>query len=108
MSQSHAITSITFDTLQYAKKLKKVGVSEEQAEVQAEAIKEQSEAIKKLIDDNLATKKDLKQLENELKRDILDVKKEINEMGYKLTMRLGSLMVVGIFVLAALINVSYG
>ncbi len=41
---------VIFDTLRYAKRLKEVGFTEQQAEVQAETIKE-------LIDNNLATKK---------------------------------------------------
>ena len=45
-----------FDTLAYAKKLKKAGVPENQAEIHAEAIAE-------LIDEQLATKKDLQILE---------------------------------------------
>lgn len=49
----------TFDTLTYAKKLKEAGCSEKLAEVQAEALRE-------LIDDNLATKRDLKELEKNI------------------------------------------
>ena len=45
-----------FDTLAYAKKLKEAGVPENQAEIHAEAIAE-------LIDEQLATKKDLQILE---------------------------------------------
>ena len=42
----------TFDTLAYVKKLRAAGVPEEQAEVQAEAFAE-------IIEDRLATKKDV-------------------------------------------------
>jgi len=45
-----------FDTLAYAKKLKEAGVPENQAEIHAEA-------IAGLIDEQLATKKDLQILE---------------------------------------------
>lgn len=45
-----------FDTLVYAKKLKEAGVPENQAEIHAEA-------IAGLIDEQLATKKDLQILE---------------------------------------------
>ena len=48
--------AIVFDTLAYAKKLKAVGFTEEQAEVQAEALSD-------LINDQLSTKQDLKELE---------------------------------------------
>lgn len=49
-------TAIAFDTLAYAKKLKAVGFTEAQAELQAEAIAE-------LIEERLATKQDIKELE---------------------------------------------
>ncbi len=71
----------TFDTLAYFKKLKAAGFSEEQANVQAEALKE-------LVDGNLATKRDLKELETRLK--------------YELTVRLGSIVVACTAFLAAL------
>ena len=48
--------ALTFDTLAYAKKLIAAGVPEKQAEVQAEALAE-------LVDDQLTTKKDLKEPE---------------------------------------------
>jgi hypothetical protein len=66
------MTTITFDTLAYSKKLKAVGVPPEQADVQAEALAE-------IIDEKLATKRDLKELEARLT--------------YKLTLRLGSMVV---------------
>jgi hypothetical protein len=80
-------TAIAFDTLQYAKKLQKAGFTNQQAEVQAEAIKE-------LIDDKLATKSDFDNMEERLSN-------RINEMGYKLTMRLGSMLVAGFVLLGA-------
>jgi len=50
------MTSITFDTLAFAKKMKAAGFTEMQAEAQAEAIRE-------IIEERLATKQDLKELE---------------------------------------------
>ena len=72
--------TLTFDTLQYAKKLQKAGFTEQQAEIQAETFKEQSKAINEWIDNNLATKRDLKELDTNLKHYI----KEVEE---RLTMR---------------------
>jgi len=77
--------SLTFDTLQYAKKLQKVGFTAEQAEIQAEAFKEQADTINDWIDNNLATKQDL----NMLKQD--------------LTIRLGSMIVAAVVTLGVLI-----
>lgn len=64
------MTSITFDTLAYAKKLKAVGVPEAQAEIQAEALAE-------IIEGRLATKQDLKEFEVALKKDLAETKAEI-------------------------------
>jgi|JI102314A1RNA_FD_contig_123_48954_length_468_multi_4_in_2_out_0_1 hypothetical protein len=69
-------TALVFDTLQYAKRLKQAGFTEEQAEVQAEALKE-------LIDDQLITKQDIKILE------------------YKLTIKLGGIIVTCTVVLGS-------
>ena len=61
---------ISFDTLAYSKRLQAVGVTSEQAEVQAETLKE-------IIDNNLVTKNDLKELEANLKREMADTKVEM-------------------------------
>jgi predicted phage-related endonuclease len=88
---------IAFDTLAYAKKLKKVGFTEEQAEVQAEALAQ-------IIDERLATKQDI----IALKRDINEVKRDIKEMELRLkhdlTLRLGAMLAAGIAIVAALVK----
>ncbi len=61
--------TLPFDTLQYAKRLKAVGFTEEQAEVQAQVLAE-------IIESNLATKRDLKELEAQLKLAIHQAKAE--------------------------------
>lgn len=70
---------LIFDTLQYANKLKAAGVPEKQAEVHAEAMAE-------LIDNRLATKQDLKELE------------------LNMIIKLGSLMVGGMGLLVILMK----
>ena len=85
-------TALMFDTLQYAKKLQKVGVSEAQAEIQAEALKEQNKAINSWVDDNLATKRDMKEVEIALKRDLKELELRLEN---KLLVKLGS-MIVGV------------
>ncbi len=75
--------SILFDTLAYAKKLKAVGFTEEQAEVQAEE-------LASVIDENLATKRDLKELELRLKHD--------------LTIRFGAMLAASIAIITALVK----
>jgi hypothetical protein len=48
--------TLIFDTLRYANKLKSAGMPEKQAEIQAETLAE-------IVNENLATKRDLKELE---------------------------------------------
>ena len=57
------MTTTTFDTLGYFERLKAAGVPEPQAKVQASALQE-------FVDNTLATKHDLKELELTLKNDI--------------------------------------
>jgi len=84
-----------FDTLAYAKKLKQAGFTDEQAEVQ-------SEALAGALENNMATKLDI----TNLNRDIAEMKQElalrIETLGYKLTIRLGSMLVVAVGLLASL------
>jgi hypothetical protein len=84
------MSTITFDTHSFVKKLKAVGFSEEQAEVFAS---EQA----RLIEDNLATKKDLVELENNLQRDL-------RELEYRIIIKLGALMAASIAVVATLVK----
>ena len=73
------MTTIVFDTHAFVKELAEAGMPEKQAEVLARA-----QAT--LINETLATKQDLKELE------------------LRLTMRLGSMMVVAVGVVAALVK----
>jgi len=82
--ESDHMSSGTFDTLAYAKKLKAAGFTEQQAEVQAEAIFE-------MIDEKLATKRDLRELEERLMN--------------KITIRMGSMMIAAVTILAVLIKI---
>ena len=86
--------SITFDTLVYAKKLKQAGVPEEQAEVHAEAL-----AV--IIDEKLATKRDLNELEISLKRDMKELELRLK---HDLTLRLGAMLATGITIIALLVT----
>jgi hypothetical protein len=82
--------AIIFDTHAYVKKLKAVGFTEEQAEVQAEAIKE-------LVDERLATKQDIKELE-------IALKKDLKELELKMTIRMGAMIAAAIAVIAAIVK----
>ena len=58
-----------------------------------------------LIDEKLATKQDLKELELRLKRDIQEMELRLK---HDLTLRLGSMIVVAIGVVAALVKLLSG
>lgn len=73
------MSSLAFDTHAFVKDLTRAGMTEEQAEVLA-----RSQAT--LIDEKLATKQDLKELE------------------LRMTLRLGSMMVVAIGAVAVLVK----
>ena len=118
--------AIAFDTHAYVKKLKAVGFTEEQAETLASTQAE-------LIDERLATKHDLKELEvvlkhdimllkrdikelevalkrdmkemeAGLKRDIAEVKRDMKEMELRMTIKLGAITTTGIIIVAALVK----
>lgn len=76
------MTAITFDTHEFVKELKGAGFNEEQAEVitklQKAAIAATLEQAKHDYElDNLATKRDLKELELKVAKDIAESKAEL-------------------------------
>ena len=87
-------SSIAFDTHAFVKELTAAGMSEAQAEVLAN-----SQA--KPIDEKLATKQDLKDLEERLRRDMKELELRLK---HDLTVRLGSMMVIAVGVVAALVK----
>lgn len=88
---------LIFDTLQYANRLKAVGVPEKQAEVQAEALRE-------IMDNKLATKKDLELVRKDLELAKNELKRDIKDIELRMTLKLGSLMVGGISTLVVLMK----
>jgi hypothetical protein len=80
------MTSTTFDTLMHAKKLQEKGFTAEQAEAQVEMIKE-------IIDTQLATKQDTAEIIRDLK-----------ELEYRLTIKMGIFSIGIISALAAIIK----
>lgn len=85
------MTTTTFDTLGYFERLKAAGVPEQQAKVQTEALRE-------IIEDKLATKKDLAEME-------LRFDTKLKELEYRLTIRLGGMMAAAIAVVATLVKI---
>lgn len=79
------MTAITFDTLEFVRKLKASGLPEGQAEAIADAFKDaQGEA-------ELATK-----------RDIDDLRRDMREMEQRMVIKLGGLIVLAVSVVATL------
>jgi hypothetical protein len=119
--------TIPFDTHAYVKRLTSVGVPEAQAEVHAEA-------IAGLVNDELATKRDLEDLHIATKRDLEELRiapqrdleepriapqRNLEKMGlqlgaelretelrlkHDLTLRLGALMAAGVAIVAVLVK----
>ena len=94
----------TFDTLTYSKKLKEAGFSERQAEAQAEA-------LRAVVEENLATKRDIelvrgdvKEVESRLSHEIELVRRDMREMENRITIRLGSLIVAAAVALGVLMK----
>ncbi|ODS33852.1 MAG: hypothetical protein SCARUB_01013 [Candidatus Scalindua rubra] len=79
-----------FDTLAYAKKLKSAGFTEEQAEIQAEA-------LAGIIDEKLATKQDIRDLSRDIKEMEIRLK-------HDLTLRLGAMLAAGMAIIATIVK----
>lgn len=82
--------SAVFDSLDYFEKLKDAGFTEQQARVQANALRE-------IIDDKLATKKDLVELEQQLTN-------EMQKLELRMTIKLGGMLVAAIAIIATLVK----
>ena len=120
------MSAIAFDTLKFAKRLKEAGFAEQQAEALADAEAE-------LIEQNLATKRDsadlkrdIKELEVTLRNDLKqfevtlrneikqlhvkieqirsDVACDLKDLEYRMTIKLGTMMVVAIAAMATLVK----
>ena len=83
-----SMAAITFDSLDYFEKLKNAGVPEAQAKVQADVMRQQTEAQRVALQTaldrydeasrkELATRGDLQDVRNELKEDLQDVRNEM-------------------------------
>jgi hypothetical protein len=86
------MTAIIFDTLAFDKKMIAAGFSEKQAE-------ELTKALAEIIDDKVATRKDVL----ELKKDLLKLEERLM---YKLTIRMGLMAATMITILSAIIKLA--
>jgi hypothetical protein len=109
------MNAIAFDTLKFAKRLKEAGFTEQQAEALADAEAE-------FIEQNLATKRDIadikrdikelevtlrteiKQLEVKIEQIRSDLVRDMKDLEYRMTIKLGTLMVVAVGAIATLVK----
>ena len=71
-----------FNTLRYARVLESAGVSREQAEAHVQIMAE-------IVEDNLATKEDIRQLEQKLDHKII-------QLEYRLTLKIGTMIAASV------------
>ena len=95
------MNAVAFDTHRYVKRLVASGMPEAQAEVIASEQRD-------LIEDQIATKQDLKELGVHLEQKIREMElrqeQKILQMEQRLTLRLGAMTVAGIAVVGTLIT----
>lgn len=82
------MTTTTFDTLAYARKLESVGFSREQAETQAEA-------LKNIMENQVATKQDLRETELRLQKEIKDTELRLLKWQWGIALALAAIMAKG-------------
>jgi broad-specificity NMP kinase len=87
------MATIAFDTLRFTKRMKDAGMSERQAEAEAEALAEIFAVNLK----ELATKTDLTREVDLLRRDM-------REMEQRMTIKLGGMMMAAIAIVATLVK----
>jgi len=92
---------LTFDAHEYVKNMTETWIPEAQAEVHAQN-------LKKMVEGELATKRDIEALRLATKQDIAEVKHDIEMVEIRLkqdsTLRLGSMMFIGIGAVATLVK----
>jgi hypothetical protein len=93
---------VTFDTLKFVKTLEAAGMPSQQAEAISLAVRDSHEMA------DLATKGDLRELKTELlheisdvRHEIIGVRHEIKQLEQRMTIKLGSMLVVAVGVIAA-------
>ena len=104
------MSTVTFDTLSFSKRLQAAGVPAVQAEAHAQAQAEfiadnllSQTATRKDIRD-MATKEDVQSVREGVKHLETRLRMEMQLLGKTLTVRLGGIVVLGVGVLAALVQ----
>ena len=85
------------NALKYVKILEGIGITREQAEAHVQIISE-------ILEGDLATKQDLLNSENALKNSMERLEHKLLQMEYRMTIKLGSIVTVGIAAMTAIIK----
>jgi len=88
------LPNLAFDTLEFAKKLKAANFTADQAEALAAA-------MAGIVEERLATKHDLRELESRLEARMREMELRLR---HDLTLRLGGMLVAGIAIVATLVK----
>lgn len=110
---------VVFDTLEYAKRLKSVGFTEQQAEAQVEVLadiieeklatkqdiavlqKDMKEIEKNMKEMETSLRRDMKELETSLRRDMKELELRLKK---DLTLRLGAMIAASIIIIGVLVK----
>jgi len=91
------MTTLTFDTLNFTKRLKSAGFTEEQAEALSEV---QKTSLSEVMDNSLATKGDVAVV----RQDLESLRRDMKEMELRLTVKIGAFMATAVGLVAALLK----
>ncbi len=95
------MATVTFDTLKFAERLEKSGLTREQAAAIAEA---QKDSLNEALGSALATSADVLRLEKRIETDILRLENRIDTLELRLTIKLGVFIAAAVGILAAILK----
>jgi len=103
------MVAVTFDTLKFVKTLKAAGVPEAHAEAFFSAVRDSHETAElatkaDLREHESAIRHDFEKLDTGLRHEITDLRKDMHALGQSMIIKLGSLLVVAVGVLAAVLK----
>jgi hypothetical protein len=93
-----------FNALKYTEELERAGFTRSQAETSVRLLIDIMNETFATKSDILMLKGDIESLRNELRTEVKTLASCIRELDYKLTIKLGSMMVVGLGVIATLLR----
>ena len=88
-----------FNAIKYIGELREAGVPEKQAEVHLRILHE-------VIESNLATKRDIEEVKRDIQELKTELKRDIRELEQRMIIKLGGLIVITLGILVALSNIN--